>query len=306
LDNPPSRQGVEVGGAEAVDKFYVKSSDTGLLASFKDSSFCNPLILCDLQCGTEELGCVARVLRDAPCPKENFINARHLLATGSLALGLLAASSVQATTWSFGTSSGFGSTLANQLSSYNVSYNDANGDFRLRTTFAPNTSVDGYWFVASASGQNPKGTFNELAILYADFGTKRVSAFEYNGQNDANSYNSNASFIGRYENALTQVGNTWTLSINDAAIRSFNDGNNGADWTGIKFGQNIGIWFHWFDGSFTYNASNKLTGVHIRSQGWSDRTGDKTTKVPVPATLPLIGLGLVGLGLLGRRGLVRK
>lgn len=242
------------------------------------------------------------------------------LAAGAfLVAGLAAAGSASAVTYSYSNNGGYGGSLANALDSYSTTFNSATNAFTFNTNFATNAngnSVDGYWLVLSDSS-NPKGNQN-LAFMVADFASRDLRVYRYDGANATTSA-TNARLITTFNDVLTHVGaNDWTLSLTGAQGSQINSAFPGPS-DGLAFGTkpgaggNIGVWFHWFDGTVT----------NIRSQGYSDLDAAKTTQscppgqrlggsstagftcsgnpVPVPATLPLIGLGLIAAAAVAKR-----
>ncbi|MEM8784723.1 MAG: PEP-CTERM sorting domain-containing protein, partial [Pseudomonadota bacterium] len=73
------------------------------------------------------------------------------------------------------------------------------------------------------------------------------------------------------------------------------------DWTGVAFGEDIGIWFHpsFTAGSIIGDAGG-IEAYEIVSQSWYD-TANRTTDVPEPAPLALIAFASAGLIALRRR-----
>lgn len=161
---------------------------------------------------------------------------------------------------------------------------------------APGVISDGFWLVIS-DGPNPKSHVNEYAILYGDLANNRVTAYEYSGQNNANSYNSPGVLLGSF-GGLDAVDNgserTLSFSIDATGI------NNHAiqDWKGLFFGEQIGIWFHPSVGTnVSYYKDGGISSFSYAQggQGWYDTGYRQTYQVPEPSTLALLGIGMGAL-----------
>lgn len=213
-------------------------------------------------------------------------------------------------------------------------------DKRFRWEFTASNTVNGAWLVVSP-GPNPKGNAGELAILYLDARaltaggaiTPRLTAYNYNGTNGANSWldgnaavagnqnpdrifsslNSNASSVVRSLTASDNGTNTNTarrfvIELDASIVQNHTPlypAGNGDPWTGLAFGARLGAWFHPTTGlNTTYGTDptnpnfNYLTNFSYSGQGAFDTTNLVTQWIPSPGALALAGLaGLVG----GRR-----
>jgi PEP-CTERM motif len=172
-----------------------------------------------------------------------------------------------------------GGTLAQQYAGLNLTYNPALNSLRITSSFTSG-QVDGYW-LALSPGANPKGNSTELAILYMDLKENRYAVYNYNGVNGSNSYNTGGAgsspvFIQGGAANLTQVGNSYTFNLN---VNAINNGalNSNAGWTGMEFGNQIGLWYHFFDGDVVFNNNGTVQALHAYSQGWSDLANQRTT-----------------------------
>ena len=192
--------------------------------------------------------------------------------------------------------------------------------------------------LAVNGGPNPKGTNDELALLYIADGHNQpegmtMSAFVYNGQNNARSYldsdgqtngdqapillessEQDDSFIHHLTKTDTPDGKrTFSFSIDATAINAYIPGGDvdaeGADnWTGLAWGHQIGWWIHSWDNrgasGADYDNAGQLVNWNFGLQGWFDGTGGDTDMriVPLPTAGAMAMLGLAGVAGVRRRG----
>jgi len=239
-----------------------------------------------------------------------------------------------------------GSTVA----SVATTYDDVTEVFTWEATFNPGNDAasphaNGFTLVVN-DGPMPKGHTGELAAIYFDATTPgvtpTVTAYAYNGADSATSF--------RYSNAVDDAANgngtpdQIVTSINDPFViaassvdnadgtrtmrmeldaTSINahtpqqpsvdtmNGNAPLNWEGLRFANDIGIWFHSFDltRGVQYDADGyiELGDGSLSSTGWwvasnysaVDATSLTATVVPEPASLALAAGGL--LMIVGRR-----
>ena len=208
-----------------------------------------------------------------------------------------------------------GNSRGGDMTHITTRYNTVSEVFRWEVTYS-NQITEGFTLAVN-DGPNPKGTRHELALIYfdangfissGDSSDVNVTAYEYSGNNDSRSWDSPGVLLnksgdaGFILNASAQDNadgtRTFVLEFDASTINSFYDTNTHADWEGVQFDNQIGVWFHSFKNLNTnYDANGELTqwsGV----DGWLDFTNRNTVLVP----MPLAGaMGAAGLGLVATR-----
>ncbi len=200
-----------------------------------------------------------------------------------------------------------GSTGAGDVKNVTTSYDTSSGLFNWSHTIGQTGSgalSDAFWLVVSP-GANPKGNNTELAIIYGDLDSNRMSVYQYNGKNSANSYKTE-SLLASVNNAFNvsdNAGNrTVSFSFDASGINgagcdypAVNNPGNDMD-KGICFGQKVGIWFHPSAGSsFSYDNMGGIASYSYSSQSWYDTANRVTTEVSEPGIVGLLSAGLFGL-----------
>jgi hypothetical protein len=197
-----------------------------------------------------------------------------------------------------------------------ASYNQSTEVFSWAITYSDQIT-EGFTLAVN-NGPNPKGSRHELALIYFDadvngdstVGDVNVTAYEYSGQNNSQSWNNPGVLLNQSGdadfilNASAQDNSdgtrTFVLEFDASTINAFYDTATHTDWTGIGFDSLIGVWYHSFAGLNTsYDSEGKLTQWSRSSEGWLDFSNRNTTAIP----MPLAGaMGCAGLGLvIGRR-----
>ena len=227
-----------------------------------------------------------------------------------------------ASLYNFSENSPSGNHNAGALTSIQTSYDTQTRDFAWNHTVAdvtPSQASDGFWLVVS-SGPNPKTHAGEYAIFYGDAANNKVTAYEYSGQNNAESWQNPGNHLGSWQMDVTRNAadnaSTFAFGLDATALNSSYTGacteangecdNNGTTWTeslwqGVAFGEQLGYWMHPFVGSqFSYDAENNITSFQFEQQGWYDHGNRTTTAISEPTSLSLLALAL-GFGLALKR-----
>jgi len=218
-------------------------------------------------------------------------------------------------TWNAGDAGDYGvNDAAGTFESMSTSYDDASGVWTWDVTFSDQVT-DGYTLAVSP-GENPKGTPGELALIYFDNtagGSPAVTVYGYNGQNSQLSWADGspdagiqapdkiASTLGLGAGTILDASvvdaggkRTFSLALDAAALDAHSPqwpGPGGdADWTGVGYGDEIGMWLHpvsWLHSD--YASDGFLNDWSAETEGWFD--GRRFGTVPTPGTAALMGLG---------------
>lgn len=227
-----------------------------------------------------------------------------------------AAAAGQATVYNFNWPGATGGTYginhaAGEIKSMSASYNTQNKSFNYYLTMGKvpgsNTlKTNGFWLVVSP-GANPKGHAGELAILYFDASTSntKLTAYTYNGQNGFTSFQNQdkiasssktANFVKSMVVSDTPAGRVLGFSIDATKIQNHVPSRPGpggaADWTGVSFGEKMGVWMHPVAGLRTgYGNDGFLCNFDFNKAGWFDGEGFRTQSVPEPTTMAALAIG---------------
>ena len=215
-----------------------------------------------------------------------------LLTTASV---LLASAPAFATTFTFDSSNLPGATEAGITKSITTSYNDNTDLFKWSSTYQRNKTTgllaDGLWLVAN-DGPNPKGHAGELAIYYLDGINQKVSIYEYDGSNSANSWATPGNFLGSTGLNVSKNGNDEITFGFELDATDLNGKALSPIWKGTSFDKNIGLWVHGVTGlDAKYDANGKLTKFkYSGNQSYYDSNNNQATAVPEPASTVALGL----------------
>ncbi|MFK8067146.1 MAG: hypothetical protein AB8D52_02780 [Gammaproteobacteria bacterium] len=237
--------------------------------------------------------------------------------TVSVLTGLTLASTAQATTYTYDdkNSAVTKNTTplvlhknAGDISAVNTSFDSDTNAFSMKYTVNSNGSALANGMTLVLGSGNSGSNF---AMLYADSKSGNISAYKYAGKN---SYANSAfieSFGGKFETD-TSIANqtTFSFDIDASKINNFA----GGDWTGLGFGETMGIWLYAVktDGDPTYNANGSLASFGYSNSGWSTydsrmnglraQVSNPPLTPPVPpvnvsesGTLALASIGLFGM-----------
>ena len=227
---------------------------------------------------------------------------------GTLAAGAgasLLCASASATLYTFDTFNPSHNPAGGEIEQVTTTYDDETGVMEWTHRVSPES--DSFWLVVTG-GPNPKKASGEYVILYGDEANGTVTAYEYDGNNGTQSYNTLSNYLGTYALNVTQEGgfDVFHFSIDSADIDAAyaSSGGSASYWQGLGFEENIGLWFHPAVGlNYQYDQTGGITGINYsanHSAGWYD-VGDLVTQVPEPGTLGLLLLGAGSLFVARRR-----
>lgn len=156
------------------------------------------------------------------------------------------------------------------------------------------TSCDGRYrrlLAGREPGPEPQGQAHEFGIIYFDassIGNTKVTVYRYNGQNADNLFDEPRpsarvepepdGHAGPSRRARARWARcSFSVPINASVINSLFTPPTYPDWTGIEFGNKIGVWFHSVKGLNTaYDANGGLTQFSYGGQGWLDLSNQMT------------------------------
>lgn len=219
---------------------------------------------------------------------------KQFLAVTALALS---SSALAGPTYQFTDNNANTGGAGDYLDSLTATWDAGNQILTWETTFS-NAAVDTFWLVINDRENPKKANANELVIMYGDLTNGIVTSYVYNGLNSASSYSNPSIYL--QTDVLNVDGNSIDFTIDATAINAANitdpNPNDNVDsiYQGILAGPEfIGIWFHAsINSSFGYNG-NEITSYNIGPQGWYDRANLRLERVPEPATVASLGLGML-------------
>ncbi|MCB1591325.1 MAG: VWA domain-containing protein [Alphaproteobacteria bacterium] len=190
-----------------------------------------------------------------------------------------------------------GSDGGGDIKNVTASYNGATDDFSFCMTVSPGSQG---FTLALNGGPNPKGHEAEMALVYFDASGPEpvITIYSYNGLNTQTSWKDGSGAPGTQapDAILSSLANpelfdfiTVTTDADgnkifkfalDATLIQNHDPLYGPDgeWTGLAFGDQIGMWLHPVSGLTTgYDADGFLTQWSSSGQGWFDTSYQGTT-----------------------------
>ncbi len=236
---------------------------------------------------------------------------KKTFCTFVIAAGLLASTQAGATAYTFNIDNPPGSASAGDITNFSTSYQTGTEQLSFSSTIKRDNGnlAEGFWLVLS-DGPNPKSHYNEYAIIYGDANTGNLSTYVYNGVNSSNSWNTPGEFIQSSVGGLNVDNSvadevTFSFSIDASFINAYTPTTPGTnEWDGVKFNENIGIWYHpaIFSSAPTYNNDGSLSSFSVSRGGWYD-TANRQASVSAPAMVLLMISGLMGMVVMKRRSI---
>lgn len=244
---------------------------------------------------------------------------RSLTAIAAAALALSLTGQAAATTYTFGFDepNRGGSQAAGSYQALQIRFDDGlsgaddvtvdprlnvSGQVLLDTTFG---EIGGGWFVLSPGG-DPRDTTDQLAILYMDFDSGRISAYRYDGRLGSNgiaSFRDDDLFIGSFDNAVqtSVVDGLLSFDISDLDVSSIQTATDAADYTGVGFGEEIGIWLHLsILRDIAFAEDGRLEAFRTGALASFDLPTGNALATPIPGAALFVVTGLAGM-VAGRR-----
>ena len=225
------------------------------------------------------------------------------LLTTTMAIAMLAATPSAFAALLYSYEAGPGNFGNGSLDADKRSYNSITASYHSKGFLSFGTDfgdarADGFWLVIN-NGPNPKYHRGELAIFYGHLGSKRLYAYEYDGNNSPNSWNTLGNQLEYFGNVIQRDDESFNFRIDVRDLNSRTD--IGPNWTGAQFGEQVGIWYHPTWGTKMPHPF----GFSYKKQGWFDVANRTTTvtEVPEPGTIALFGSALLGLFGLRRKRL---
>ena len=177
---------------------------------------------------------------------------------------------------------------AGEIKNVNTSYNETTKEFAFQMTI--DQKSDGF-FVAINGGPNPKGHEAEMALIYFDAsnpGDPKVSIYAYNGVNGSASWKDGSKESGTQDpdpilnsiadgSVFSEISVTYdahgnevySLVMDATAIQDHVPALGPAsDWTGVSFGDEIGMWLHPVTNLQTSYGSDGYLTEWAGKDGW--------------------------------------
>lgn len=187
-----------------------------------------------------------------------------------------------------------------------ITYDEETFDFAWNASFDPSPTglVPRGLFIAVTNGPHPRDALEDVAILYGDGWTNRVTAYQYDDVLNHQSWSDPNGFIESFADSVSfelqpEGSLALSLSINVAGINAF-DG--GPDWAGVRYGPTIGVLAAALENDETeYGPSGELLDFDFGARTSYDRFERATTPMPEPNAFVLFTAGALVVGFATRR-----
>jgi hypothetical protein len=169
---------------------------------------------------------------------------------------------------------------------FSLSYNNVNGDIvanyviPVKPDGSLNRAHNSWWMVVT-DGPHP-GNGNNVQLI-GDLDSNIITAYSYTPGQNENNYQT-GTFLGRFEGALTQNGDSYGFNINIADVNQKSTDLGGSPF---EISDNSGVWFkRGVDATIDYNADGSIASYTAHEFKNNIDYSNKTTTVVTPTHNP--------------------
>ncbi len=198
------------------------------------------------------------------------------------------------------------------VDSFSGSFDTITQDFTWNSKYTESLLIPGsipnFFTLVITKGPHVNASPFNQAIIYADLSNNKVLAYEYVLGLGMDTYTDPTRFIGAVNNVLTVNDiapnmRTVELDMNTLFINNHSPLHSlPADWAGLRFEDNLGLWYHPnLASNINYAGNGSLDTVTFDNKGWVDTTVDgkgiPTNAIPEPTSIILFGIGMLGVAI---------